>query len=97
MIRIAIPAIPPRILTTRGIDLFNSNCAAYHANPVSYDNGSLKFKFTKPHDIFGSKSVKNILSKAQHQKCCYCESKPLGTSFGEVEHFRPKGDRKSVV
>jgi len=30
----------------------------------------------------------------QYEKCCFCESKFLETSHGDVEHFRPKGAYK---
>jgi hypothetical protein len=33
---------------------------------------------------------KQHFSKAQNEKCAYCETLPLATSPGDVEHFRPK-------
>lgn len=31
-------------------------------------------------------------SAAQHGRCAFCESKVIGNQFGDVEHFRPKGE-----
>ena len=28
--------------------------------------------------------------KAQHDKCCFCESKVTHISYGDVKHYRPK-------
>ena len=36
-------------------------------------------------------SVKDILLAAQFGKCAFCESSFRHVSFGDVEHFRPKG------
>ena len=82
MIRIQKPLKVPNILTTRGKAQTLKDCAGY-------DSGSRKFEF-KSH-IYNAKSVKDALLKAQHKKCCYCESKFFPTSYGAVEHFRPKG------
>ena len=30
------------------------------------------------------------LLKAQHDKCCFCESKVTQVAYGDVEHYRPK-------
>ena len=82
MIRIQKPLKAPHVLTTKGATQTRKDCA-------DYDFGSRKFDF-KSH-IYSARSVKNALLKAQHKKCCYCESKFLPTSYGAVEHFRPKG------
>ena len=82
MIRIRKHLKAPRILTTKGAAQTQKDCA-------DYDSGSRKFEFKRR--IYNAKSVKNALLKAQHEKCCYCESKFLPTSYGAVEHFRPKG------
>lgn len=34
--------------------------------------------------------MKEQLRADQHDKCCYCESYFSSTSYGDVEHFRPK-------
>ncbi len=54
-----------------------------------YDDGEREFKFKS--DIYGAKPVKKALLKAQHEKCCFCESKIPHVYHGDVEHFRPKG------
>lgn len=40
--------------------------------------------------VYGARDVKASLSAAQHDKCCFCESKLGHAQFGDVEHFRPK-------
>jgi uncharacterized protein (TIGR02646 family) len=42
-------------------------------------------------DIYGAKSVKSSLRRAQNGKCAFCESKVAHVAYGDVEHFRPKG------
>ena len=91
MIKLAIPPAIPKALQNAGIQLTNTNCASYNANTNSYNQGLTKFDFNAPKNIYGRKSIKKILIKAQNSKCCYCESIFLGTSHGAVEHFRPKG------
>lgn len=41
-------------------------------------------------DIYGASDVKESLRTAQHDKCCFCESKITHISYGDIEHFRPK-------
>ena len=41
--------------------------------------------------VYGHKTVKKALIEAQHGKCCFCEAKVVHISYGDVEHFRPKG------
>lgn len=36
-------------------------------------------------------TVRSALEKLFHDKCAYCEWKPIGGSDSDVEHFRPKG------
>ena len=80
MIRIEKPEAP-EILTTRGSQKTRQDCNAY-------DSGSMEFDFER--GIYASKKVTDCLREAQHGKCCYCESKFEGTSYAQVEHFRPK-------
>lgn len=89
MIHIEKPLKAPRILTIKGSEQTQKDCAAYDLHPSDYRSGSKKFEFNSR--IYGAKSVKNALLKAQYNKCCYCESKFLSASYGAVEHFRPKG------
>lgn len=41
--------------------------------------------------IYGHEDVKTALRNLQHGICCYCESYYESTTFGDVEHYRPKG------
>jgi uncharacterized protein (TIGR02646 family) len=56
----------------------------YDANPEAYKGWSFES------GIYGAKSVKSALQKAQHDKCAFCESKVSHIAHGDVEHFRPK-------
>lgn len=42
-------------------------------------------------NIYGHEEVKTALRNLQHGICCYCESCYESTTFGDVEHYRPKG------
>lgn len=60
----------------------------------AYDQGQRKFKFDR--SIYGDAAVKTALLKMQHGKCCFCESKISHISYGDVEHYRPKGGYKQA-
>ena len=45
--------------------------AQYQVDPQAYRDGTLKFEFKQ--DVYGHPEVKQRLSKAQWDKCCYCE------------------------
>lgn len=53
------------------------------------DAGKFDYKFNSA--IYGHSEVKNSLIELQDYKCCFCESKIGHISYGDVEHFRPKG------
>ena len=89
MIRIERPAEPPEILRTSGRRKTNENCNRYDGHANDYRDGSRKFKFDGT--VYGHRSIKSALLQAQSGKCCYCESRFRATSYGAVEHFRPKG------
>jgi uncharacterized protein (TIGR02646 family) len=55
---------------------------------VAYASGAKKFEFDRT--IYAHESVKRDLLQMQHEKCAFCEAKPLHVSDGDVEHFRPK-------
>jgi hypothetical protein len=61
---------------------------AFDASPGDYASGAKTFEFDA--SIYGHPSVKDALRKAQHDKCCFCESKVTHIAYGDVEHFRPK-------
>lgn len=81
MIRINKPVIPPDILSTRGQIATDELCRRF-------ENGEREFEFDS--NIYGTREVKEALIEAQHDKCCFCESKITATQDGDVEHFRPK-------
>jgi uncharacterized protein (TIGR02646 family) len=81
MIRVQRPATIPGVLTGRGPEATRRLCAAY-------DSGAASFTFDPA--IYGADEVKNALRSAQHDKCCFGESKVTHISYGDVEHFRPK-------
>ena len=81
MIRVNKPLAAPAILITKGK-------AKRRAHIAAYNRGELKFSFDAK--IYGHKSVKEALIKAQHDKCFLCESKITHITHGDVEHFRPK-------
>lgn len=84
MIRVRKPANPPNrsALATRGATETATLCA-------ERDAGAVKFTFDR--EVYGAASIKSLLLKAQHNKCCYCETKFTHAAHGHVEHFRPKG------
>ncbi len=76
----------PQILTTKGLLLIESM-------KLAFDSGQKEFEFDSA--IYGGKTVKDALSNAQYNKCCFCESS-LHAQHGDVEHFRPKGGWKQT-
>jgi uncharacterized protein (TIGR02646 family) len=86
MIRINKKTIAPvpAILRTKGktatailIERFNTGDKNFESR--DFDNG-----------IYAHAEVKLALAEIQHGKCCFCESKILHISYGDVEHYRPK-------
>ncbi len=53
-----------------------------------YDEGKRPVPFD---GAVWSQLKKFLLEKVFHGKCAYCDSRVTGTSFGDAEHFRPKG------
>lgn len=82
MIRIDKPAKPPAVLLEKGITATATLCRCVE------DEDDRGLVFDK--DVYGGPSVKQALKDAQHDKCCFCESKISHVAFGDVEHFRPK-------
>lgn len=81
MIRVNKPHDAPAVLINKGK-------AKRLAHVAAYNRGERKFSFDAK--IYGHKTVKEALIKAQHDKCFLCESKITHISHGDVEHFRPK-------
>ena len=88
MIRIHKPAAPV-VLRTKGRKKRGVHCSLFSRFADDYRTGTKKFDFDS--GIYGHKSVKQALIDAQHKKCAFCESKITHVSYGDVEHFRPKG------
>ncbi|WP_089812008.1 hypothetical protein [Chitinophaga sp. YR627] len=57
-----------------------------------YEEGERNFKSKTDFDstIYAHDDVKSSLLDVQGHKCCFCESKISHTSYGDVEHYRPK-------
>ena len=89
MIHLDKPNETPHVLLNRGNAETQQNCEAYVGDPAAYGSGELKFTFID--SIYGPTKIRKVLEKLQDGKCCYCESKPLATSAGRIDHFRPKG------
>jgi len=88
LIRVVKPQKPPKILH----DEDASGPKATKTLKKAYDDGQRDFTSDDFNSkIYGAASVKTALIKAQHKKCCFCESKVTHISYGDVEHFRPKG------
>jgi len=88
MIRFKKPMTAPTVLNDRGTPETRKSCEAH-------DHGECLPKFKR--SIFAHRSVKSALKEAQHSKCAFCESNFSETSYGDVEHFRPKaGFKKST-
>jgi len=80
MIRVRKPEQAPLMLRERGAALTAELCRQVEAGESpSFDRS-----------VYGAAEVKQTLSAAQHDKCCFCESKLRHAQFGDVEHFRPK-------
>lgn len=95
MIRITKPVSGPKTLIVKGAFQKGKDCAEYDACPQDYRSGKKKLTKSK-RSIYASKQVKNGLSEAHHNKCCYCEKIFLAAINLAVEHFRPKtGVRQS--
>jgi len=79
----------PEILRTKGVEQTKKDCEMYDSCADDYRSG--KAKFDHDNGIYNAEEVKQCLLAAQHNKCCYCESKFRSTSYGDIEHYRPKG------
>ena len=81
MIRIHKPKTPPKKLATDGKEKQKELCDLYSQNPSLYETGTKRTKaekktiqkFNFASSIYGDTTVKQELSKAQYQKCCFCD------------------------
>lgn len=87
MIRVHKPDEVPRILRDHGVTLTAELCRQADAGERPTFDRSCR-------DVYGHGEVKLALRAAQHDKCCFCESKLGHAQFGDVEHFRPKAEAR---
>ncbi len=96
MIRINKKGKRPDILFTSGANInqdkliveTKKNKELYLASKKDYDSGKRNFTFKS--SLYAHDDIKKALIAIQNKKCCFCESKVLHVSDGDVEHFRPK-------
>ena len=84
MIRIKKPKKAPAVLRDQGQTATLQLCQEQDIDPDAFKSWKFNSK------VYGAKSVKAALRKAQHDKCAFCESKITHIAYGDVEHFRPK-------
>lgn len=89
MIRIERTDPDPEVLRTKGKAKRRAHSLSYTRTPADYDSGTRTFPFDSK--IYGHPEVKERLLAMQHGKCAFCESQIDHISYGDVEHFRPKG------
>jgi len=77
----------PAILQSHGQTEREVLCAAWQQGAKDFD-----FKAS----VYAHESVKAALKVMQHDKCCFCEAKFSHISYGDVEHYRPKGGYKQT-
>jgi uncharacterized protein (TIGR02646 family) len=82
LIRVRKPDQAPAVLAQRGP-------AAVALMLAEAANGAVDFEISR--EIYAHPSVKASLIRYQHRKCAFCESYFDHVSYGDVEHFRPKG------
>lgn len=74
--------------------------AAYYVQLERFEQGEIKTapKFPNARKTrYGTDSVKNALRGMFGAKCCYCEGSVQGTSYQQVEHFRPQSIYPSLA
>lgn len=87
MILITKPGAAPAKLG-EGAALVTGYNADFLARRADYESGSVSFDIDT--DIYGHKSVKDVLRTAQRKKCCFCEGVFEANAAADVEHYRPK-------
>lgn len=89
MIKIDRPKSVPAVLRNEGAVETARNVQKVRADLGAYRSGAKKLEFDR--EIYGHASVKRVMIRAQRSKCAFCESEFRVVSFGDMEHFRPKG------
>lgn len=92
MVRITRTPAIPKALQQKGAPLTLKHCSSVKRRRKRYVTGLSKLSFNS--GIYGCAEVKSSLKTMQHEKCCFCEAKITHISYGDVEHFRPKGGWK---
>ena len=95
MVRITKPIDGPKGLTKKGTVAEKKVCAEYDKCPNDYDTKKKTLPKSRK-GIYASKEVKQMLKKAQYDKCCYCEQIFRAPRDLAVEHFRPKSGVKQT-
>ncbi len=88
MIRVVRPATAPTVLSS-GVTETARWVGAVRAQREAYRTGTKTVTFDE--DLYRHPTVKQSLLQAQRAKCAFCESVVTHVSYGDVEHFRPKG------
>ena len=89
MIRIRKPTNIPAVLSSRGVQKTKELCEQFsrYGDLSGPDAG----KLYSDSSIYAHNKVKEILCRAQHNKCCYCETRIGPGDYPTIEHYRPKG------
>lgn len=89
MIKIARPAASDAALAAleAGIQKVADLVAEINRDPAAGKSSGFKFDGS----IYGHEDVKSELIALQKDKCAYCEGKFSAFSYGDTEHYRPKG------
>lgn len=87
MIRVHRPTHGPPVLNRLGVPRTTADCTAYNANPLGYQNRTVRFQWRRYHC---RKEVKTRLAEVHQEKCCYCEQRFPSRANLHVEHYRPK-------
>lgn len=95
MVRITKPPDGPKGLTTKGAAAEKRVCVDYDKCPDDFDTNKKKLPKSRK-GIYASRAVKQRLTRAQYDKCCYCEQIFRAPRDLAVEHFRPKSGAKQA-
>jgi uncharacterized protein (TIGR02646 family) len=85
VIQIVKPPQHPAVLAEQGRARRAEHETDFAAHRAAFESGLQKFEFDRA--IYSAPEVRGALTAAQHDKCCFCETK---IESGDVEHFRPK-------
>jgi len=102
MIRVIKAGRRPDILFSLGSNIntdklhheTTQNNLLYDTDSTNFNSGKNKFNFKS--ELYAHQKIKSTLISVQNKKCCFCESKVLHISDGDIEHFRPKKAYKQL-